>query len=76
MLVMPMEGADANLSGDRWLLVVMPDGVRRYDVDRIHDSVPDFISRGEIQEMQPRTISPNWKHQRIQQSRQLVGVTE
>jgi hypothetical protein len=76
MLVMHMEGADANLCGDRWLLVVMPDGVRRYDVGRIHDSVPDFISRGVIQEMQPRAISPPWKRQGIQQGRQLVGATE
>jgi hypothetical protein len=76
MLVMDMEAADANLCGDRWVLVVMSDGVRRYDVGRIHDSVPDFISRGETEEMQPRAISPTWKRHGIQQRRQLVGATE
>jgi hypothetical protein len=75
MLVMPFEAADANLCGDRWLLVVMPDLVRRYDVGRIHDSVPDFISPGEIQEMQPRPISPSWRRKDIPQSRQLVEAT-
>jgi len=75
MLVLHMEGTDANLCGDRWLLVVMSDGVRRYDLGRIHDSVPDFIARGEIEEMHPIAISPAWKRQRIQQSRQLVGAT-
>jgi hypothetical protein len=76
MLVMMMDAADANLCGDRWLLVVMSDGVRRYDIGQIHDSVPNFILRGEIQEMQPTEISPTWKRQGIQQSRQLVEATQ
>src|SRR5205823_2527306 len=61
MLVMLTDAADANLCGERWLLVVMSDGVRRYDIARIHDSVPDFISRGEIEEMHPREILLTWK---------------
>jgi hypothetical protein len=74
MLVMHVDGADANLYGEQWLLVVTPDGVRRFDVGQIHDSMPDFISQGEIQEMQPRVISASWKRHGIQQSRQLVAI--
>ena len=74
MLVLPLEGSDANLSGHRWLLIVTPDGVMRYDVTDIHDHVPESVARGEIQEFRPGTVSPVWRRQEIPQSRQPVGA--
>jgi hypothetical protein len=42
VMTLPLEAVDANVSGNRWLLTVMPDHVRRYDVYQIHDSISDF----------------------------------
>jgi hypothetical protein len=44
VMTLPMEAIDANICGNRWLLTVMHDHVRRYDVHQIHDSIADFSS--------------------------------
>ncbi len=62
--VLPLEMApvDMNLAWGRWLLVVLPDEVRRFDAELIHDYVPQHIGDGEIQGFQPVTLSsePEW----------------
>jgi hypothetical protein len=56
VLPLPVEGVDANLCGNQWLLVVTPDEVRRYDVPLIHDSVARFVSEGEVKEFRPAPL--------------------
>jgi hypothetical protein len=76
VLPLPMEAVDANLYKDQWLLVVLTDEVRRYDIGLIHESTPEFISHGEMLELQPRASSPSWRRKDVtQNSRQvLAGV--
>jgi len=44
VMTIPMEAIDANMCGTRWLLAVMPDEVRRYDVQQIHDMITEFTT--------------------------------
>ena len=60
ILVMPMEAVDANLCWDRWLLAVLPDVVRRYDVAQIHSPDPQsVISKGWTAEQRPQQFYPS-----------------
>ena len=56
-----MEAVDANLCMDQWLLVVMLDSVRKYDLRLIQQITPESITHGEIRELQPKSLAPNWK---------------
>jgi len=58
VLTVPMEASDANLVRDRWLLVVMPDEVRKYDVALLHQSA---LPPGEVPVTQTRTLTPHWE---------------
>jgi len=73
VLPLAMEAVDANLYLDKWLLVVMPDEVRMYDVGLIHENTPDNISNGEFQERQPKVLTPNWKQCSTKQELSAVG---
>lgn len=59
ILTMPMDAIDATLAGDRWLLVVTPDEVRRIEADWIHDNVPETTAGQEAQDFQP--IDVGWR---------------
>lgn len=73
VIPIPLQAIDMSLGQDRWLLVVMLDEVRRYDVQHLHHSASDFIARGKAVEQQPNTVSPRWKTRRIvQKSKQLL----
>jgi hypothetical protein len=79
LLVMPMEAVDANLCLNRWLLVVMPDRVSRYDVSLFHESIPDTASSNKPQIRAllpeilpwevptPRRTTPPWKERTVDQ---------
>lgn len=58
ILTMPMDAVDANLAG-RWLLVVMPDEVRRFDADWIHGNVPADAESQEAEDYQSTVIRPD-----------------
>jgi hypothetical protein len=59
VLGVPMDAIDMNLAWDRWLLVVMPDEVRRFDTGWVHDNVPG--SEQEDQDFQSASVSPDWQ---------------
>ena len=74
ILVMPMEAVDANLVGDRWLLVTTPDEVLKFDVDLFDRSTPENRN-GEIREVVPETFTRDWQVQSVQfRSNQLASV--
>ena len=54
------EAVDATVVGDRWLLVVMPDEVRRYDLNRIAARIPESPRNGQMQDIyqSPLTTAP------------------
>jgi hypothetical protein len=63
VMPLPMAAVDMNLAWGRWLLVALPDEVRRFDVEQIHEYVPEHIGQGEIQGFQPVALplEPLWK---------------
>jgi hypothetical protein len=67
-VLVPMEAVDANFADNRWLLVVTPDEVRRFDADVIHQGIPERLAHGQIQEFQPIMLSPDWEWHGIPQT--------
>ena len=67
VLALPMEAVDANLYNDDWLLVVMPEEVRKYDLGLMRKGTSEYISHGQIRELQPMTISPTWRQKELTQ---------
>jgi hypothetical protein len=59
ILTVPMEALDANLAGDHWLLVVLPDKVCRFDAAGIHDNAPEDGS--EQEDFRTASVSPDWQ---------------
>lgn len=60
---LPMAGVDMNVAWGQWLLVVLANAVRRFDVKLIQDYVHQHIGQGEIQELQTVavTFEPEWR---------------
>jgi hypothetical protein len=75
ILVVPMEAVDANLIGDRWLLVTRPDEVLKFDVELIDRIMPENRLNGEVRDATAETLTPDWKVHTVQQaSRSLEGA--
>ncbi len=60
ILPVPMDAVDANLA-EHWLLVVLPDEVRRFDADWIHDNVPADVANQETQDYRSAVIKQDWR---------------
>jgi hypothetical protein len=74
-----MEAVDANIVRDRWLMVVLPDEVRKFDIQFIRDESPEYMRNGEIREFQPRALDlqskkHEKKHAMSRTGEQLVAV--
>jgi hypothetical protein len=65
ILRLPMEAVDANLCGDRWLLVVRPNDVLRIDVGEIQKGAPSFKASGRIPEYMPRAVDLKTSHSNL-----------
>lgn len=75
VLAMPMEAVDANMIGGRWLLVVMPDEVRRFDVKQIAKETQDQPHDGVMQAELPTTTEGKLEISEVSQSsRELVAM--
>jgi hypothetical protein len=79
-LVIQMDAVDASLIDDRWLMIVMPDDVRRYDLDLIHASIPEDMYDGEVrpftlESAEAETVEQRWEVDTITTGvRELVGA--
>lgn len=74
ILVVRMEAVDANLAGDRWLLAVTPDEIRKFDIVAIEHNDSECIDGAELSEATPETLAPNWEMYGVpQRSTQLVA---
>jgi hypothetical protein len=73
VLPLPMEAIDMNLAANRWLLVVMANEVRKFDVDLIHQSIPNQLRHGEFQEFQEATLNPDWECFDIEQTAKEIS---
>lgn len=74
ILPLTMEAVDMTLAAERWLLVVMTDEVRKFDVDSIHQSVPVQLGNGKFQEYQPTILSPDWNWTDIEQTTTQIAL--
>jgi hypothetical protein len=74
ILTVPMDAVDMNLAGDRWLLVVMADEVRRFDTAWIHDNVPEADSEHADQDFQSVSVSRDWQWHDIEQRAKQLAV--
>lgn len=73
MMAIPMEAVDANLCANKWLMVVMPDEVRRFDAMAFHMNKPQILGNGDFRDDMPRGLEPNWEWLDVSQStRELV----
>jgi hypothetical protein len=61
LFVVPMEAVDANLVGDRWLLVVMPDEVRIFDVQQIVADTPGQMPDAGVRPVRLTKLTPEWQ---------------
>jgi hypothetical protein len=73
ILTMPMEAIDANLAGDNWLLVVMPDEVRRFDTAWIHDNIPQDDSE-EAQDFHSASVKSDWHWEEMERTPRHLEV--
>jgi hypothetical protein len=74
VLPLQMEAVDANLAANRWLLIVTANEVRKFDVDLIHQSIPEQQGQGEFQEFQE--LSPDWEQLDIEETtKQIAAVS-
>jgi hypothetical protein len=59
VLPLPMNALDAAVIGDRWLLVVLPGEVRRFDAEVIYGNVPGGMEEGEKVSFEGTTLRPD-----------------
>jgi hypothetical protein len=57
----PLEAVDANLCAQRWLLVVMPDGALRFDLNLLMGNPPPREAVEEQSPVNPTLIQPTWE---------------
>ena len=64
------------LAGERWLLIVMPDGVLRFDMDRLIRDTPIDTPQGQIHDYRPAWMNPEWRSHKVEQQlrAELVGA--
>jgi len=74
ILTLPMDAIDANMAGDHWLVVVLPDEVRRFDADWIHDNVPKDITGHDVQDFQSAVVSPICRYHDIDSTARQLAV--
>jgi hypothetical protein len=83
VLVIPIEAVDANVVGDRWLLIVMSEGVLRVDVGLLEGYKPSGIHAGErrdlvigeVRDEEPIAVEPAWEAGTVEHSSEvLAGV--
>jgi hypothetical protein len=81
VLVIPMEAVDANVVGDRWLLIVLPDGVLRFDVGLLEQYKPTAIHAGErhdlvigeVRDEEPTPVEPAWEVSTVQHRSKVLA---
>jgi hypothetical protein len=74
VLVIPMEAVDAGLAGDRWLWIVMPDGVLRLDIELLDHISPAGLERGELTDQVPTIITPEWRQHQVEQTSRAFAL--
>jgi len=59
----PLEAVDANLVGDQWILIVMPDGVLRLDISLLQPDPLQVRAPDSFTELASEMLRPSWREQ-------------
>lgn len=72
---LPMEAVDICSYQDQWLLVVLADEVRMYDLEKMDSIISDPVAEGQIQTLSLTPLFPKWIQAGIEQTaNDLVAV--
>lgn len=72
ILSVPMEAVDANLGGDHWILIVMPDEVLRLDLNLLDQDKPSNVGLDGFQKARGLTMNPHWTERQVKQTNVAV----
>jgi hypothetical protein len=75
VLALPMEAVDANLVGDRWVFIVMPDRVLRLDVELLSQAPKADGPESQVRSMRPDWLHPDWQQREIEQKTLSVAAS-
>lgn len=67
VLPLPMEAVDAYLGSERWVWIVMPDGVLRLDVELLAQPAAVKRIHKEFTNLSPKLRTPDWHKQEVEQ---------
>lgn len=75
VMPLPMAAIDMNLAWGRWLLVVLANEVRRFDVELIHEFVPQNVGQHDIEECNSEVVpnEPEWSDRNSTQQQLAVA---
>ncbi len=71
----PAEAVDAGIVFDRYLLIVMPDEVLRFDLDLIRSTRVKDLSRDVSWDSEPTHLMLEWESEELEATLTAVGVT-
>jgi hypothetical protein len=80
VLHVPMKAVDANPVGDRWVLIVTPEAVLRFDVDLLERHKPGSLAPGElrrfgsVRDESPVAVDAPWKSATIERDSVAVAL--
>jgi hypothetical protein len=72
VLPLPMEAVDAYLGGERWVWIVMPNGVLRLDVELLAQMTAAKCAQSEFTNLSPTSMTPDWQKQEVEQDSRPV----
>gem|GEM_PF-6944871 len=70
----PAEAVDAGIVFDRYLLIVMPDEVLRFDLDIFRATRVKDLSRDVGWDSEPTHLMPEWESEELEATLTAVGV--
>ncbi len=73
-LTIPMEVVDANIVNDKWLLVLTPDEVRRFDLDVLRHQSNKTAITAPSPMWQPSFLAGAWEEEQMEQKMELTTV--
>ncbi|MGL4553175.1 MAG: hypothetical protein ACRC33_18575 [Gemmataceae bacterium] len=65
IFALPLEAVDMFLAGDRWLLIILPDGVLRLDIELLAEMKPADLQRFERRDVTPTRLDPVWTEKAV-----------
>ncbi len=72
----PLDGIDANICDDRWLVIVLVDGILRIDLDLLPAWSDPFANYGEMIDQRPVLLRPSYRRESHEQRVSSFAMTQ